>query len=98
MAGLTLAAMVLTLTGKRKETAMRITSKGQVTIPIDIRERAGLLPHTEVEFEFDGNVVRIVRVASDDGRGRGARIVAHLEGRADAGMTTDEIMALTRGE
>ena len=39
---------------------MRITSKGQVTIPIDIRERAGLLPHTEVEFEFDGKVVRIV--------------------------------------
>jgi len=40
---------------------MRITSKGQVTIPADIRERAGLLPHTEVDFEFDGNVVRIVR-------------------------------------
>jgi len=30
---------------------MRITSKGQVTIPKDIRERAGLLPNTEVEFE-----------------------------------------------
>jgi AbrB family looped-hinge helix DNA binding protein len=40
---------------------MRITSKGQVTIPIEIRERAGLLPHTEVEFEFDGKVVRLVR-------------------------------------
>ena len=37
---------------------MRVTSKGQVTIPADIRERAGLLPHTEVEF--DGNAVRIV--------------------------------------
>jgi hypothetical protein len=32
---------------------MRITSKGQVTIPADIRERA---PHTEVDFEFDGKV------------------------------------------
>jgi len=40
---------------------MRITSKGQVTIPAEIRERAGLLPQTEVEFEFDGKVVRIVR-------------------------------------
>ena len=38
---------------------MRITSKGQVTIPIEIRERAGLLPMTEVEFEFDGKAVRI---------------------------------------
>ncbi|HEY1361054.1 MAG TPA: AbrB/MazE/SpoVT family DNA-binding domain-containing protein [Xanthobacteraceae bacterium] len=33
---------------------MRITSKGQVTIPAAIRERAGLLPHTEVDFEVDG--------------------------------------------
>jgi AbrB family looped-hinge helix DNA binding protein len=33
---------------------MRITSKGQVTIPAEIRKRAGLLPHTEVEFQFDG--------------------------------------------
>jgi AbrB family looped-hinge helix DNA binding protein len=40
---------------------MRITSKGQVTIPADIRERAGLMPHTEVDFEFDGRTVRIVR-------------------------------------
>jgi AbrB family looped-hinge helix DNA binding protein len=40
---------------------MRITSKGQVTIPAEIREKAGLLPHAEVEFEFDGRVVRIVR-------------------------------------
>jgi bifunctional DNA-binding transcriptional regulator/antitoxin component of YhaV-PrlF toxin-antitoxin module len=80
---------------------MRITSKGQVTIPIDIRERAGLLPQTEVEFKFDGKSVRIVRAKSDKrgGRGgRGARIVAHLRGRGDVAMSTDEIMALTRGE
>ena len=43
---------------------MRITSKGQVTIPAEIRERAGLLPETEVDFEFDGEVVRIVRAAA----------------------------------
>jgi AbrB family looped-hinge helix DNA binding protein len=34
---------------------MRITSKGQVTIPIAIREKAGLMPNTEVDFDFDGN-------------------------------------------
>jgi AbrB family looped-hinge helix DNA binding protein len=75
---------------------MRITSKGQVTIPVEIRERAGLLPHTEVEFEFDGKVVRVVRI--ERGGGRGARVVAHLRGRGDVAMTTEAIMALTRGD
>jgi AbrB family looped-hinge helix DNA binding protein len=77
---------------------MRITSKGQVTIPADIRERAGLLPHTEVEFEFDGKVVSIVRAKGRDRRSRGARVVAHLRGRGDVAMSTDAIMALTRGD
>jgi AbrB family looped-hinge helix DNA binding protein len=77
---------------------MRITSKGQVTIPAEIRERAGLLPHTEVEFKFDGKAVRIVRAQSGKKPGRGGRIVAHLRGRGDVAMSTDEIMALTRGE
>ena len=76
---------------------MRITSKGQVTIPVDIRERAGLLPHTEVEFKFDGKSVRIVRAKTPGKNGRGARIVARLRGTSNVGMTTDEIMALTRG-
>jgi AbrB family looped-hinge helix DNA binding protein len=77
---------------------MRITSKGQVTIPADIRERAGLLPHTEVAFEFDGKTVRIVRTRPRDGQGRGARLVAHLRKRGDVTMSTDEIMALTRAD
>jgi len=75
---------------------MRITSKGQVTIPAEIRERAGLLPHTEVEFEFDGKAVRIVRAKTRTKDSRGARLVAHLRGRGDVAMSTDEIMALTR--
>ena len=77
---------------------MRITSKGQVTIPVDTRERAGLLPQTEVEFKFDGKSVRIMRAKSDKRSGRGARIVARLRRRGDVAMSTDEIMALTRGE
>ena len=77
---------------------MRITSKGQVTIPADIRERAGLLPQTEVEFEFDGSSVRIIRAKTAKPDGRGARVVAHLRGRGDVAMSTDEIMALTRGD
>lgn len=75
---------------------MRITSKGQVTIPVEIRERSGLLPHTEVEFEFDGRTVRIVRAKANRKQGRGARVVAHLRGRGDVRMTTAAILALTR--
>lgn len=77
---------------------MRITSKGQVTIPADIRERAGLLPNTDVAFEFDGTSVRIVKAKGGKRDRRGARLVAHLRGRGDVGMTTDEIRALTRGD
>lgn len=76
---------------------MRITSKGQVTIPAEIREQAGLLPHTEVDFEFDGKAVRIVR-AKNRNNGRGSQLVAHLRGRGDVAMSTDAIMALTRGK
>jgi AbrB family looped-hinge helix DNA binding protein len=75
---------------------VRITSKGQVTIPVEIRERAGLLPQTEVEFEFDGTVVRIVRAKAGKKGSRGARLVAHLRGRGDVTMSTDDIMGLTR--
>lgn len=98
MARLQINDEILTLTCKSKETPMRITSKGQVTIPADIRERAGLLPHTEVEFEFDGKVVRIVRAKAGKKDGRGARLVAHLRGRGDVAMSTDAIMALTRDD
>jgi AbrB family looped-hinge helix DNA binding protein len=77
---------------------MRITSKGQVTIPAAIRERAGLLPQTEVEFVLDGDVVRIIRATAAKRDGRGARLVAHLRGRGDVPMSTDAIMALTRDD
>jgi AbrB family looped-hinge helix DNA binding protein len=76
---------------------VRITSKGQVTIPAEIREQAGLLPHTEVEFEFDGKVVRILRAKARK-RSRGALLVDHLRGRGDVPMSTEAIMALTRGD
>ena len=76
---------------------MRITSKGQVTIPADIRARAGLMPNTEVAFEYDGTTVRLVPIAADRKPSRGARLVAHLRGRGDVPMTTESIMALTRG-
>lgn len=75
---------------------MRITSKGQVTIPIEVRERLGLLPDTEVEFRVQGNEARLVKVPSKAGRGRGREAIARLKGTATVSMTTDEILALTR--
>lgn len=78
---------------------MRITSKGQVTIPQTIREKAGLLPGTEVDFILDNGSVRLVRTAEPRGETRGQRIARHLSGRGTANLdlTTDEIMALMRG-
>jgi AbrB family looped-hinge helix DNA binding protein len=76
---------------------MRITSKGQVTIPIEIREKAGLLPNTEVAFEFDGTSVRIVPAPSPGKDSRGGALLRRLQGSATIQMTTDQIMALTRG-
>ena len=73
---------------------MRVTSKGQVTIPQDIRRRLGVEPGSEVDFEVDDDdAVRLVRRTE----GHGAGVVAQMGGRRLT-MTTDEIMALTRGE
>ena len=77
---------------------MRISSRGQVTIPVEIREKAGFLPGTDVHFEMDGESVRIVRARTQRGETRGQRAVRLLWGSATVKMSTDEIMALTRGE
>lgn len=76
---------------------MRVTSKGQVTIPVEIRERLGLLPNTEVEFEVEGHAVRIRKARGRRKSDRRRSVVEQLRGKAPTGMTTDEIMALTRG-
>ncbi len=76
---------------------MRITSKGQVTIPVEIREKLGLLPNSEVEFELVGNAVRIRKARSRTKRTRGRSVVDRLRGRGTVRMSTDEILALTRG-
>jgi AbrB family looped-hinge helix DNA binding protein len=89
----------ITLTSKRKKYPMRITSKGQVTIPQEVREQAGLLPHTEVEFVVEPAGVRIIKAHHARRPTRGATAVERL--RRSAGrvvMSTDEIMALTRGD
>ncbi|HEY6139579.1 MAG TPA: AbrB/MazE/SpoVT family DNA-binding domain-containing protein [Thermoanaerobaculia bacterium] len=74
---------------------MKITSKGQVTIPQEIRESLGLLPETEVEFVVKGNAVQIVK--SRQAESRGSRLVRRMLGKAKGGMSTDEILKLMRG-
>lgn len=79
---------------------MRVTSKGQVTIPIALREKAGILPNTEVEFGFRNGTITIKRARRSGKRlTRGEEIVARAKGKGTANreLTTDEIMALTRG-
>jgi AbrB family looped-hinge helix DNA binding protein len=75
---------------------MKVSSKGQVTIPADIRERLGLLPESEVEFKVVGGAVQLRKVPGR--RSRGRSIVGRLRGRGSGKLSTDEIMALTRGD
>jgi len=75
--------------------ATTVTSKGQVTIPKAVRDRLGIKPGSAVSFELapHGDIV-LVKVKAR----RPASRFAALRGRAGKGMTTDEIMALTRGD
>ena len=72
---------------------MRITEKGQVTIPRDIREFLGVVPKSEVEFKQDHGKVYIVKANQPT---RSENKFKKLRGVATAKMSTDEIMALTR--
>lgn len=75
----------------------QVTEKGQVTIPVELRRKFGLLPRTEVEIvEKDGEVV--IRTKAG-GMSRGRWIAERLRGSAtNRELSTDEIMAMTRGE
>jgi AbrB family looped-hinge helix DNA binding protein len=73
---------------------MKLTSKGQVTIPQAIRQQLGLFADTEVEFEISGSAVLVRKARAN--RSRGDAIVARLRGSGDVRMSTDQIMALTR--
>ncbi len=81
---------------------MRLTSKGQVTIPQHMREKLGLHAGTEVEFEIVGDAVRIRKAPGQEQRRRQVRAwLERVRGSArhtKVQLTTDEIMALTRGE
>jgi AbrB family looped-hinge helix DNA binding protein len=74
---------------------MRVSDKGQITIPKELRDALGIGAGTEVEVERSDDVL-VVRKAPDRA-GRGRQLVDRLRNRGDVPMTTEEIMALTRG-
>ncbi len=71
---------------------MRVTTKGQVTIPRDIRETLGISPETEIDFVEDGGRFYIVKTNEPSIIGKFKK----LRGITSVKMTTDEIMRLTR--
>jgi len=75
--------------------ATTVTSKGQVTIPKRVRDYLGIQPGSQVDFRrsADGSVM----IEKADGPRPPSRF-AKARGSAGPGMTTDELMALLRGE
>ena len=70
---------------------MRVTQKGQVTIPLEVRRALGISPGTEVRFELDAGTARLV-----PDRDRAAAEITRIRGAGDVDLSTDEILALTR--
>jgi AbrB family looped-hinge helix DNA binding protein len=71
---------------------MRVTTKGQVTIPRNVREILGIVPESEVEFQEDNGRFFIVKAS----KGKPTTKITKLRGIATVKMSTDEIMNLTR--
>jgi AbrB family looped-hinge helix DNA binding protein len=74
---------------------MRVTTKGQVTIPQSIREKLGISPAVEIDFIEEKGRIYLVKGNKENDNPRKFR---RLRGTATVKMSTEEIMALTRGE
>ena len=76
---------------------MKITTKGQVTIPKEVRDRCGLLPHMEVEFQVGKNGTAVL-IPKKPSKSPLASWLRKARGIAKGSFTTDEVMSVTRGE
>lgn len=74
---------------------MRVTIKGQVTIPQDVREKLGITPHCEVDFFEENSRFYLIKKQTPS---TGQMIIEKLTGSATARMSTDKILALTRDD
>jgi len=77
---------------------MKVTTKGQVTIPLGLRQKTGIVPGSEVEFFFEEEEQGRLYLKKVEGPGRGDGLVTRMRGRRTVTMSTDEILALTRGD
>lgn len=77
---------------------MKVSEKGQITIPKEIRDALGIGAGSEVEFEVASDGTGLLVRKSTQRPTRGEHLAQRLRGRGDVAMTTDEIMALTRSE
>lgn len=73
---------------------MKVAAKGQVTIPIKFREKMGIVPGDEILFSIERGKLYLQKIT---GEGRGEILVRKISNQGSIKMTTDEIMALTRG-
>jgi AbrB family looped-hinge helix DNA binding protein len=80
---------------------MRITSKGQVTVPKHIRDRLGIAPGDEVGFREEGQAVIVEKVEEPKTVNAGIELARHLRelGRRlnRSKYTSEEVMEMTRG-
>jgi AbrB family looped-hinge helix DNA binding protein len=81
---------------------MRVTVKGQVTIPKEIRDRLQIVAGSEVDFvERPGGTVELVRTSDDEKtmaalRNDIADWLGRISGSGDSGLSSDDVMAMTR--
>lgn len=70
---------------------MRVTQKGQVTIPLQVRRALGIRAGSDVQFELDEHGARLLV-----DRDRAAAEIARMRGAGEGEMSTEQILALTR--
>lgn len=81
----------------------RVTAKGQVTIPAEIRAAARIGAGTELEWQYDEAFGRIVAVRANARRQteqtrleEALRAIDQVRGSADAGLSTEDVLRITR--
>ncbi len=73
---------------------MIVNKKGQITIPKALRVKFGMSPGCNVEFRMAGDALTLRKVTAHR---RAGEIIQRMRGAGGIAMSTDEIMALTRG-
>jgi antitoxin PrlF len=71
---------------------VRVTTKGQVTIPRNVREKLGIIPQTNIDFQEENGKFYIVKTTKTKRTNKFKK----FRGIASSQMTTDEILKLTR--